>query len=291
MAAPSGRPTPIGRVRARALKLPPRTPGYAHALIALSRDRRYGGGLLAGALAFRLFGALLPLALLVAVALGYAATVERTTPDTVGEATGISEALLASVAESSKLSAGTRWVVAATALVALLWTATSAARAIRAVHSIAWLGRVERVGRPLQAGLLLLATTAALALVMGVAGRARAQLGVAGLVFSLAACIAFFAIWLGVASLLPHGRAPLSALIPGAIVFAAGVQIVHLATVLFIAGSVDRASATYGSFGVAFTVLLWLYVASRVIVASAMLNAALWEQSAAGRPRPRGTSA
>jgi uncharacterized BrkB/YihY/UPF0761 family membrane protein len=222
----------------------------------------------------------------VAVALGYAATVERTTPDTVGEATGISEALLASVAESSKLSAGTRWVVAASALVALLWTATSAARAIRAVHSIAWLARVERVGRPLRAGLLLLATIAAFALVFGVAGRARAQLGVAGLTVS----IAFFAIWLGVASLLPHGRAPLSALIPRAIVFAAGVQLVHLATVLFIAGRVDRASATYGSLGVAFTVLLWLYVASRVIVASAMLNAALWEQSAAGPPRPTGTS-
>jgi uncharacterized BrkB/YihY/UPF0761 family membrane protein len=279
----------VEHVRARALELAPRTPGYAHALVALSRDRRHGGGLLAGALAFRLFGATLPLALLVALALGYAATIERTAPETVGDATGISEALLASVAESSKLSAGTRWLVAASALVALVWTATTAARAIRAVHSIAWVGRVERQRRPLHAGLLLLAVLAAFAVVFLAASLARAELGLAGLLISFAAWVAFGAIWLGVAWLLPHGRAPWSALVPGAVLFAAGVQIVHLVTVLFIAGRVDRASETYGSLGVAFTLLFWLYVVSRVIVASAMLNAALWEQAAAGPRRPRGT--
>jgi uncharacterized BrkB/YihY/UPF0761 family membrane protein len=285
---PAGR---VEHVRARALELAPRAPGYTHALLALSRDRHYGGGLLAGALAFRLFGAMLPLALLVAVALGYATTVERTAPEKVGEATGISEALLASVAESSKLSAGTRWLVAASALVALLWTATTAARAVRAVHSIAWVGRVERVRRPLHAGLLLLAAIAAFAAALGAAGLAREELGLAGLLISLAACVAFGAIWLGAAWLLPHGEAPVSALIPGAVLVAAGAQLVHLTTVLYIAGRVDRASATYGSLGVAFTLLFWLYVVSRVIVGSAMLNAALWEQAAADPRRPTGTSA
>ena len=108
---------------------------YAHALAAIGRDRQYGGGLLAGALAFRLFGALLPFALLLAVALGYAATVERDAAVEAAEATGISEAvLLMEVAESSKLSTGTRWVVMAGAVFALLWAAIWAARAIRAVH-------------------------------------------------------------------------------------------------------------------------------------------------------------
>ena len=90
----------------------------------------------------------------------------------------------------------------------------------------------------------------------------------------------FFAIWLGVAALLPHADAPWTALIPGAALVAIGMQIIHLGTVLFVAGKVERASATYGAFGAAFTVLVWLYVASRVIVASAMLNAALWRRRA-----------
>jgi len=34
--------------------------------------------------------------------------------------------------------------------------------------------------------------------------------------------------------------------------------------VLFVAGKVERASATYGSFGAALTILVWLYVVSRV---------------------------
>jgi len=268
----------VERVRERALELAPRVPGYAYAMVVLSRDRRHGGGLLAGALAFRLFGALLPLALLVAVLLGYAATVDRTAPEEAGEATGISEALLASVAESSKLTAGTRWVVGLTALVALLWAATSAARAIRAVHSIAWRGSVARYRRPLHAALVLLAVVAACALIFGVAGRARAEYGLVGLLVTVASFFGFFAVWLAAERLLPHEDAPWTALFPGAALFAVGVQLVHLTTALFIAGKVERASETYGSLGVAFTVLFWLYVVSRVIVASAMLNAALWEQ-------------
>jgi uncharacterized BrkB/YihY/UPF0761 family membrane protein len=268
----------VERVRERALELAPRTPGYDYAMVVLSRDRRHGGGLLAGALAFRLFGALLPLALLVAVLLGYAATVDRSTPEKAGEATGISQALLASVAESSRLTAGTRWVVGGTALVALLWAAMSAARAIRAVHGIAWRGSVGRYQRPLPAAVALLAVVAACALIFAVAARARAEYGLLGLVITVLSFAGFFAVWLGVEWLLPHEEAPWTALLPGAVLFAIGVQLVHLVTALFIAGKVERASETYGSLGVAFTVLFWLYVVSRVIVASAMLNAALWEK-------------
>jgi len=285
----------VARLRERAVELAPRAPGYPYAMVVLSRDRRHGGGLLAGALAFRLFGALLPLALLVAVLLGYAATVDRAAAEEAGRATGISQALLASVAESSKLNGGTRWVVGLTAVIALLWAANSAARAIRAVHSIAWHGSVGRYRRPLPAALGLLAVVAACALVFGVAGRARAEYGVVGLLITVASFGAFFAVWLAAERLLPHGEAPWRALVPGAALFAVGVQLVHLVTALFIAGRVERASETYGSLGVAFTLLLWLYVISRVIVASAMLNAALWEQrgeagaAQPGRTRPQAT--
>ena len=57
-----------------------------------------------------------------------------------------------------------------------------------------------------------------------------------------------------------------------------GLQIVHLGTVLFVSGQVERASATYGPLGVAFTILVWLFVVSRVVVGSAMLNATVWRR-------------
>lgn len=275
MAEGAHRQARVTRLRDQALSLAPRAPGYEHALGAFNRDRRQGGGLLAGALAFRLFGALLPLALLIAVILGHTATVDSDAPRQAGEAIGIGPALLQSIADSSKLSTGTRWSVAAFAVFALVWAAISAARAVRAVHSLAWEGGIGRFGRPLPAALVLLAALAAFLVVIVAGAKARAELGTIGLLFSIAAFAAFTAIWLGVAWLLPHGDAGWSDLLPGALLMALGVQVIHLGTVLFIAGKVERASQTYGSLGVAFTLLLWLYVVSRVIVASAMLNAAL----------------
>ena len=281
----------VERVRERALEIAPRAPGYAYVMAAFSRDRRHGGGLLAGALAFRLFGALLPLALLLSVLLGYAATVDRAAPDKAGDVTGISDALLESIAESARLSTGTRWLVGVGALLALLWAAIWAARAIRAVHSIAWSGRVESYGRPIEAALVLLAAIGAFAVVMSTATALIERPGRAGTLLALLEVVALFGIWLAVEHLLPHAEAPVRALIPGAAIFAVGIVLVHLATVLFIAGKVERASATYGSLGVAFTLLFWLYCASRVIVASAMLNAALWESQPRRHPRPTRTSA
>ena len=280
----------VERVRTRAMEIAPRAPGVQWALAAIGRDRQYGGGLLAGALAFRLFGALLPLALLMAVAFGYAATVERDAATEASEATGISEALLMEVAESSKLSNGTRWIVMAGAVLALLWAAIWAARAIRAVHYIAWTGGVERMGQPIKGALVLIGAIAAVIAVIGGANAARQQLGTVGLVIALCVTLAFFGIWLWMEWMLPHGEAPLRALLPGAILVAVGIQAVHLTTALFIGAKVARASATYGSLGVAFTVLAWLYILSRIIVASAMLNAARWERRAQHPPHPTGTA-
>ena len=278
--APDGTRARLGRARDRALELAPRTPGYHHALSAVKHDQSHGGGLLAGALAFRLFGALLPIALLLTVILGYATSVDAHAPEEVSDAVGLGPTVLDSVGQSAKLGAGTRWSVVVFAVIALLWSANSAARAIRAVHSLAWQGGVSRFRRPLPAALVLLAAIAAFAAVIAGAGRARAELGFAGVLVSIVAMALFFAIWMGLSWLLPHGEAGWRALVPGALLVAIGVQLIHLGTVLFIAGRIKRASETYGSLGVAFTLLFWLFVISRVIVASAMLNAALAQRRA-----------
>jgi hypothetical protein len=221
-----------------------RAPGWGSANAAALRDRRSGGGLLAGALAFRLFGALLPLGLLVALALGYAAEGDRTALDGTADTLGIGRSVLESIAEASKLSTGTRWTVAAFAVFGLVSSSVSAARAIRAAHSLAWAGGVERLRRPIAAGLVLIAVLVGFAGVWGGLAVARAEVGAAWIVLALAATVLFFATWLAVAALLPHGDAPWTALAPGAVIVAVGVQALHLATVLFVAERLERASAT-----------------------------------------------
>ena len=76
--------------------------------------------------------------------------------------------------------------------------------------------------------------------------------------------------------LLPHGDAPPVALVPGALLFAIAVQVMHLVTVLYLSRKLSSASELYGDLGGAATLLLWLYLISRLMVAAAMLNAAMW---------------
>ena len=274
----------VDRTKERALALASRAPGYEHVAGAFGHDRRHGGGLLAGALAFRLFGAMLPLALLLTVLLGYAATVDESAPSEAGEAIGIGPAVLESMADSAKLSSGTRWSVIVFAVFALLLSGSSAARAIRAVHSLAWEGKVGRFKRPLPAALVMLAAIAAFAAVIAASTKARAEMGAGGLIITLSAIGIFFAIWLGLSWLLPHGDAHWRDLVPGALLVAVGIQLIHLGTVLFIADRIERASDAYGPLGIAFTLLFWLFVVSRVIVGSAMLNAALFHRRQEAHP-------
>jgi uncharacterized BrkB/YihY/UPF0761 family membrane protein len=285
----------LGRPQERLRRITERvqdSPASRPAIAALSHDRRLGGQLFAGALAFRLFAVLLPLALLAAVGMGFAATVDGDAVGTAADATGIREATVRSVAQSSKLQADARWLVVAFALLALLYAGLKFARAVHAVHSLAWSGVVERSPRPVGAAFLVLATIAALAVVLALAGRARAELSAgAWLAVDVLATVALFGIWLGVSLRLPHADAPWTALMPGAVLFALGLQVIHLGTVLLVAGQIERASETYGPLGAAFTILVWLFVVSRVIVASAMLNAALLRsrQAASGATRDDGS--
>ena len=64
------------------------------------------------------------------------------------------------------------------------------------------------------------------------------------------------------------------------------VWLAHSLSVYYLAHQVDRASELYGSLGVAAALLAWLYIVSRLMVASAMLNASRWEQRADTQPVP-----
>jgi uncharacterized BrkB/YihY/UPF0761 family membrane protein len=96
--------------------------------------------------------------------------------------------------------------------------------------------------------------------------------------------VVYFAIWLGASWLLPHAAdAPWTAMVPGAVLFAVGIEALHLFTVLCLSREIAHASRTYGSLGVAVSLLGGLYLFGWLVVASAMLNASRWERSLQGR--------
>jgi uncharacterized BrkB/YihY/UPF0761 family membrane protein len=78
------------------------------------------------------------------------------------------------------------------------------------------------------------------------------------------------------------------------VLFAVGIAALHFATIYYFAPKLTRAPALYGSLGTAATLLVWLFLGSRIAVAAAFLNATLWSRSSAkdavtngdGRPSP-----
>ena len=265
-------------------RLRPRVPALDRAIVTRERDRRAGGSVLAGALAFRLFVPLMPFALLVVAALGYATTEDAQTPDSIAHSLGMHEATLTTIANSAKLSSDDRLGVIAFGLFALLASSLSAVRALRAIHALAWGLPLGHFPRAFAATIAFIGWMTLFFGLWALGGWARKTLGPAGVPVTVALITAFFAVWLAISMTLPH-PAGLSwrAFVPGAVLGAVGLEGIHLATVLYIANKAERASASYGALGIALVLLLWLYLLGRLIVASAFLNATIWENRSSGR--------
>jgi uncharacterized BrkB/YihY/UPF0761 family membrane protein len=242
-------------------------------------DVHVGGGILAGAVAFRLFLFLVPFVYILFTAVGLASTAANQDPATLAKTLGITGVLTSAVVNSEDISALSQFILVLGAMVALIWTANSLAKTLYVVHWLIW-----GVPRLKPTGFRSIGTTIGLAVVLTVLAVAtnvlRTDLGVLGslLVALLVMAVSFLA-WWWVSWRLPHGPVRAQQLIPGAVLVALGTEVLHLLTTYWIGHVVARKSHTYGAIGIALAVLFWVYVLGRVIVASAGVNAALGRRS------------
>ena len=256
----------------------PRFQSLDIALLAYDRHRLAAGGLLAGALAFRAFLWLVPFALITVAGLGFAAAAQAASPSEIARF-GISGQVAQQVATVASESLRGRWFTLVIGLFALVEVSLTAAKGLRVVHAIAW--RLPPLGlrRNALAGLAFLAGATLLVAASAGASWLRAVSPGPGLWVACLVVIVYFAIWLGASWLLPHAAdAPWTAMIPGAVLFAIGVEAIYLFAVLWLSREIAHASQTYGSLGVAVSLLGGLYLFGRLVVASAMLNASRWEK-------------
>ena len=86
------------------------------------------------------------------------------------------------------------------------------------------------------------------------------------------------ALWLWTAKVLPNRDVGWRALLPGAIVGAAGFEILKVVGSLWVPRAVASSSALYGSFGVVIAILAWLLVFGRLVALTAVIEVVLWEQ-------------
>jgi uncharacterized BrkB/YihY/UPF0761 family membrane protein len=237
------------------------------------RDRTRLGGLLAGAVAYRLFLWLLPFSLLLVGVLGAVTSLDDGAPNDLSTMVGLKGFI------GSTLSGGARqrgwWIAILVGLFGALYAGMGAVRALRISHAAAWGILPERGWNPLKGSLWLMAIAVGLLAISGLIGWVRTASPIGGLVALVAMLATYFAVWLLASSKLPHKGTSLRALAPGAALVAVGMQSLHLFTVYYLAGKAARAASLYGTIGAALTLLLWLFIIARLLVGAATLNAEL----------------
>jgi uncharacterized BrkB/YihY/UPF0761 family membrane protein len=255
-----------------------RLPGADAAFEAFQRELAYGGGLLAGGLAYRLFLWLLPIGLVGAQILGILVDASNESVEDAAKEFGIGAAAIASAEEAVEASQPNRILLLLTGLVLLAWFSLGFVRALQLAYSLAWGLPRQRLRKPLYAVLFFNGLVLALAAAGAGLAWLREQLGLFGLLGVLATIAFQTGVGVLIMWLLPRRASRWQELVPGALLVAVGAQLVNVAVVFYFAPKIARSTELYGTLGTAAVLLVWLYVLARLITSGAFLNATLWER-------------
>ena len=257
------------------------------ALEAVERDAQSGGGVLAAAVAFRLFMFLVPYAFVVVTGFGLSSTAAGQAPKDAAQAAGIGGLFASAVGSASTMSLANRLFALVFGGIALAFTARSLVTVLRIVNRLIW--GVTPSGRPSPwAPLILIGYVTVL---FGV-GDLAAWLGSQSLGLRLVAVLLTIIMsggaWLLASLWLPREESQWWELLPGALIVGVGAGVLHLVTITYVAHVVSRKSSLYGAIGIAVALLLWTYFAGRLLTASIAANASLWRRrhAAAASPSP-----
>jgi hypothetical protein len=251
----------------------------------LRRERPVAVGILAAALAFRLFALLIPLAYVVVAGLGFAATAGE--PGGPATADRLGNLVVESIASVAPTSDRGHWLALILGGAATLLAAVGVVEVLRWVHVLAW--RVTPV-RDRRRGRLALGLAAGAAVVFGVSAAAEwARAAVSGLGSELAVLLTAAAVqgvllavlWLALSWALPRPAVPWTALVPGALLRRRVPGVQPGRQVVLRAPGGPRLGGVR-SLGVVLLVSLFLF--GRLAVAAAELNATLWERRTQRRP-------
>jgi membrane protein len=252
--------------------------GSVDALFEMAdRDGEVGGGIIAGALAYRLFIWLLPLALVAVAGLGIAADASSQSPEEAANSAGLAALVSSSVASAAKSS--TRWYALIVGIPVLLYATRSVLRALIGTHRLVWTEVRSGAPKPtLGATVRLLVALVACLVLAGLGTTVRHDSLVLGILATILIAAPYAGIWLLVSLRLPHRQADWKALVPGALLFGFGLEILNVAAAYIFGPYSLSKQGTYGALGLAAVILFGLYLLGRLVVFSAVVNATLWER-------------
>ena len=242
----------------------------------MERDAQSGGGVLAAAVAFRLFMFLVPYAFVMVTGFGLASTAAGQDPGDAARSAGIGGLLASAVASTSTLSLANRLVALVLGGFALALTARSFVRVLWIVHRLIWRVQPQRKPSPWAPLILVGFVTVLFGLGDLITWIGSQSLGLRFVAFVMTIVISAGA-WFLASWFLPRDDCALWALLPGALIVGVGVGVLQILTFTYVVHVVTRKSALYGAIGIALALLLWTYFAGRLLTAAIAANASLWK--------------
>jgi uncharacterized BrkB/YihY/UPF0761 family membrane protein len=247
---------------------------------AARQNRRFAAAVLAGGFAYRLFFWLLALGLVGGGVLGFFGG--SSTQEAFDKA-GFPGAVVKSVGDFARDSGSARIWLLLLGSYLLLWSGYTGAKAARLVHALIWDEPPSKWSRPLLASLAFSGVCLGVSTIVYASWWIRTETALGAVLSAVVLVVPLSALWLWVSLQLPHRDADWRALVPGAVLVAAGFQGLHVLTLWFAVPKLQSSASTYGPLGTVATLLFWGYLIGRLIVSAPILNASLYDER---RERP-----
>jgi uncharacterized BrkB/YihY/UPF0761 family membrane protein len=241
-------------------------------------DTNAGGGVLAGAVAFRIFLFQIPFTFFFVTLLG--AFNDGASPGDVKDRVGIGGLTAKAISTASDLSGWSRVAALVAAGFATFLAARALVKVLWSVHFLLWRLPHTKIRNSNAAAVTLIGVVCVALVLSGLVGLLKAETVIGGILLLILSDAIFGACWLLVSRRLPHAEgATWKDLIPGGVMFGVGTMVLHLTTVYWISYQLKSKSETYGAIGASLALLLWAYIFGRIITAAAVVNHARWHQT------------
>jgi uncharacterized BrkB/YihY/UPF0761 family membrane protein len=274
------------QVAAKAEDLRSRRASVRTAYLAYDHDRRHGGALLAGGLAYRFFIWLLPASLFLASVVGVAGDVASKSPGDVANHIGLGASLTVLVAKAAQETGKASWVLLFFGLFLMLWAGMSVWKALRLVSSVAWQMRPTSSPRLVRASVVFCVVGIGLLLSPLLIHLLRTGPFITDILGSVLIVVALGALSIWMMMSLPHpDGVGWTTFVPGAALFSVSIEVLRVVTSIYFVWRLAN-SSLYGAFSVAAIFMAWLYLIGRVVVGALALTAARWQQRHLLPPAP-----
>jgi membrane protein len=233
---------------------------------ALDRYRELRGREEAAAITLYGLFALFALAVLAIAVLGFASASDEEVAHRIAEGMGLHGSAADLVVESVTRAQDTRAATTVIGIVGLIWVGSSLAVTVASAYDHAW-GVEQRFARSRLVGLLWLLGAGVLVAVGAVLTGVLSSLPWLVVPVVLAASLAVNTVlWLWTSWILPNRKVPLRPLLPAALFGAVALEILKVVGVYVVPRLVSKSSALYGTIGVVFALIAWLWFFGRVVV-------------------------